>query len=62
VPNPEHDREVEQLNRVRRSLGSIAKNSTGYSLRQPHLERTRLCELNDSQLDAGYVRQRDDFR
>jgi hypothetical protein len=62
VPNTEHDREVEQMNQIRRSLGSIARNSTGFGLRQPHLERTRLCELNDSELDPGYVRQRDDFR
>ncbi len=31
----------------------------GYSLRQPHLERTRLCELTDDQLDHKYVQQRD---
>lgn len=31
----------------------------GYSLPQPHLERTHLCKLNDSQLEPAYVRQRD---
>ncbi len=29
----------------------------GYSLRQPHLDRTRLCELPESELDPGYVEQ-----
>lgn len=29
------------------------------SLPQPHLDRTRLCELSDSELDPKYVSQRD---
>jgi hypothetical protein len=35
---------------------------SGYSLAQPHLERTRLCELADSELDPKYVRQRDGLK
>eukprot|EP00877_Chromochloris_zofingiensis_P014120 jgi/Chrzof1/8962/Cz03g31040.t1 len=59
VPNPSHDMELDALNKIRASLASIAGNSTGYSLPQPHLERTHLCKLNDSQLEPAYVRQRD---
>jgi hypothetical protein len=29
------------------------------SLPQPHLDRTKLCELNDSQLEPKYISQRD---
>lgn len=29
---------------------------------QPHLDRTKLCELDDSQLDKRYVAQRDGLR
>lgn len=47
-----------QVNGIRRSLGVIARNSSAFGLRQPHLERTRLCELADEQLDARYVQQR----
>jgi len=32
------------------------------SLPQPHLDRTKLCELNDTQLDQRYVTQRDGLR
>lgn len=46
------------MNGIRRSLGVIARNSSAFGLRQPHLERTRLCELADEQLDARYVQQR----
>ena len=44
---------------VRSSLSALARNSTGFSLRQPHLDRTRLCELADADLDPGYVQQRE---
>lgn len=50
------------MNRIRESLGLVVGNSTAYGLRQPHLERTRLCELRDDELDATYVRQRDGLR
>lgn len=32
------------------------------SLPQPHLDRTKLCELDDAQLDKRYVTQRDGLR
>ncbi|MEW5300408.1 MAG: hypothetical protein WDW36_003340 [Sanguina aurantia] len=62
VPNPGKDKEVEALNAIRGSLAAIAGNSTGVSLRQPHLERTKLCDLPDSALDQEYVKQRDALR
>ena len=62
VPNPQHDSDIEQLNQIRGSLATIASNSTGWSLSQPHLQRTRLCELQDSELDPGYVKQREGLK
>ena len=47
-----------QVNRIRQSLSLIARNSTAFGLVQPHLERTKLCQLADSALDQHYVAQR----
>lgn len=33
-----------------------------FELKQPHLQRTRLCEMNDTQLDPGYVKKRDQMK
>ncbi len=54
--------EVEALNRVRSSLGALAASSQGFSMPQPHLERARLCELPDEQLDGKYRAARDALR
>ncbi|KAG2441877.1 hypothetical protein HXX76_003484 [Chlamydomonas incerta] len=62
VPNPQHDAGLEALNQVRSSLSALASNSTGFSLRQPHLDRTRLCELADADLDPVYVAQREQLK
>ena len=62
VPNPHRDADIEQLNQIRQSLATIASNSTGWSLSQPHLQRTRLCELQDSELDPKYIEQRDGLK
>jgi hypothetical protein len=51
-----------QVNRIRASLGQIARNSSAFGLAQPHLERTRLCELADADLDPLYRKQRDGLR
>ncbi|KAG1661270.1 hypothetical protein FOA52_003728 [Chlamydomonas sp. UWO 241] len=59
VPNPGRDSDIEQTNAIRASLSAIAADSTGWSLAQPHLDRIRLCELPDSELDPKYVAQRD---
>lgn len=60
--NALNDPDIAQVNKIRKSLQVIAGNSTAFGLRQPHLERTRLCELNDSQLETAYVRQRDELK
>ncbi|CAL5219282.1 g1085 [Coccomyxa viridis] len=62
VPNPTRNVDIAQVNRIRESLGRVVRNSTAAGLRQPHLERTRLCELSDAELDPVYVRQRDALR
>eukprot|EP00882_Tetradesmus_deserticola_P022407 GHRQ01024311.1.p1 GENE.GHRQ01024311.1~~GHRQ01024311.1.p1 ORF type:complete len:488 (+),score=152.10 GHRQ01024311.1:293-1756(+) len=59
VPNPHKDKAIADTNHIRASLASIARNSTGFSLPQPHLDRTKLCDLADSQLEPSYVAQRD---
>ena len=50
------------MNRIRTSLSVVARNSTAFGLKQPHLERTRLCQLTDAELDPGYVAQRTALR
>ncbi|CAI7927785.1 unnamed protein product, partial [Closterium sp. NIES-54] len=62
VPNPEGDKDVDQVNLIRQSLNLMAANSTAFGLTQPHLARTRLCELSDGELDPKYVRQRNQLR
>ncbi|KAK9810109.1 hypothetical protein WJX72_005008 [[Myrmecia] bisecta] len=58
VDNPSGDKDIGQVNKIRESLQLIAANSSAFGLRQPHLERTRLCQLDDAALDPGYVAQR----
>ncbi|KAK9810969.1 hypothetical protein WJX73_001870 [Symbiochloris irregularis] len=62
VPNPGRDADIEQVNRIRTSLTILAQNSTAFGLRQPHLQRTQLCQLADSDLDPVYVQQRSELR
>ncbi|XP_074316144.1 uncharacterized protein LOC141652524 [Silene latifolia] len=62
VPNESDDRDLEQVNQIRESLAMMGDNSTAFSLPQPHLQRTKLCELNDTELDTGYVRKRDQLK
>lgn len=62
VPNPHKDEGISQLNRIRESLHLISGNSTAIGLPQPHLDRTRLCDLGDDALDAGYKEQREALR
>eukprot|EP01047_Picozoa_sp_COSAG01_P044130 COSAG01_NODE_3968_length_5483_cov_4.305906_3_plen_185_part_00 len=50
------DAHVAELNRIRASLKVFEQ--VGVGLRQPHLDRTRLCELADAELDPRYVQQR----
>ncbi|CAD7701518.1 unnamed protein product [Ostreobium quekettii] len=58
VDNPYHDKDIDQINRIRKSLSLVARNSTAFGLTQPHLNRTGLCSMGDAMLDEGYVRQK----
>lgn len=62
VANPTNDAHVSELNRIRSSLRNLAKNHRAFGLTQPHLERTKLCELGDDQLESRYVEQRETLR
>ena len=62
VPNPHDDQAIMQLNRIRQGLATIASNSTALGLPQPHLDRTRLCEIPDSELDPDYLKKRDELK
>jgi hypothetical protein len=41
IPNPSRDPTLEGVNSIRRSLRLMTGNNTAYSLRQPHIDRTR---------------------
>jgi hypothetical protein len=62
VPNPAGDADIGRLNRIRAGLGALAADSSALGLPQPHLERTRLCELADAELDPAYLAARDALR
>eukprot|EP01018_Ginkgo_biloba_P011621 Gb_08687 [translate_table: standard] len=40
----------------------MGENSTAFSLPQPHLQRTKLCNMNDSDLDPSYVKRREELK
>ncbi|KAH9602756.1 hypothetical protein KSS87_023044 [Heliosperma pusillum] len=54
--------EIFYVNQIRESLAMMGDNSLAFSLPQPHLQRTKLCELNDTELDPGYVRKREQLK
>jgi hypothetical protein len=62
VPNPGADAGVARLNRVRESIAAIAATSVAASLPQPHLDRTKLCELGDESLAPEYLAARTELR
>lgn len=62
VPNANGDRFIDQVNQIRDSLASMGDNSTAFSLPQPHLQRTKLCDMKDSELDQSYVEQREHLK
>ncbi|KAL4527503.1 hypothetical protein Ndes2526A_g08714 [Nannochloris sp. 'desiccata'] len=47
---------------IRQGLAAITGNSTALGLPQPHLDRTRLCEIPDEELDPGYVQKREELK
>ncbi|XAR61149.1 hypothetical protein NMG60_11034773 [Bertholletia excelsa] len=62
VPNLDGDKNIDQVNQIRDSLAIMGDNSTAFSLPQPHLQRTKLCDMNDSELDPVYVRKREQLK
>ncbi|KAL1816729.1 hypothetical protein ACET3Z_019303 [Daucus carota] len=62
VPNPDGDKYIDQINHIRDSLAIMGDNSTAFSLPQPHLQRTKLCDLKDEDLDQNYVKKREQLK
>lgn len=62
VPNYNGDKNIGQVNQIRESLAIMGENNTAFSLPQPHLQRTKLCEMKDSELDPAYVEKRDKLK
>ncbi|KAG9451897.1 hypothetical protein H6P81_004801 [Aristolochia fimbriata] len=62
VPNVDGDKNIDQVNQIRESLAVMGDNSTAFSLPQPHLQRTKLCDMEDSELDPVYVKKRDQLK
>ncbi|KAL6564417.1 hypothetical protein OROMI_015867 [Orobanche minor] len=62
VPNANGDKNIDQVNQIRESLAIMGDNSTAFSLPQPHIQRTKLCDLNDDELDPLYVKRRDQLK
>ncbi|XP_020595692.1 guanylate-binding protein 4 [Phalaenopsis equestris] len=62
VPNVNGDRYIDQVNQIRDSLAIMGDNSTAFSLPQPHLQRTKLCDMKDSELEQSYVEQREHLK
>jgi hypothetical protein len=51
-----------QVNHIRESISALTQDSVAYGLPQPHIERTRLCELPDSELNPAYIANREALR
>ncbi|PPS09690.1 hypothetical protein GOBAR_AA10957 [Gossypium barbadense] len=62
VPNTGGDKNIDQVNQIRDSLAVMGDNSTAFSLPQPHLRRTKLCDLKDDDLDPMYVKKREQLK
>ncbi|XP_027095931.1 guanylate-binding protein 5 [Coffea eugenioides] len=62
VPNSDGDKNIDQVNQIRDSLAIMGENSTAFSLPQPHLQRTKLCEMKDGELDPLYVKKREQLK
>ncbi|PSR94830.1 Guanylate-binding protein like [Actinidia chinensis var. chinensis] len=62
VPNNDGDRNIDQVNQIRDSLAIMGDNSTAFSLPQPHLQRTKLCDMKDGELDPAYIKKREQLK
>uniref|UniRef100_A0A0D9W051 GB1/RHD3-type G domain-containing protein n=1 Tax=Leersia perrieri TaxID=77586 RepID=A0A0D9W051_9ORYZ len=56
------DKYIDEVNQIRDSLAVMGNNSTAFSLPQPHLQRTKLCDMEDKELDPLYVKRRDQLK
>ncbi|XP_047329279.1 guanylate-binding protein 4-like [Impatiens glandulifera] len=62
VPNLDGNRNIDQVNQIRDSLAIMGDNSTAFSLPQPHLQRIKLCDMKDGELDPIYIKKREDLK
>lgn len=62
VPNDNGDKNIDMVNQIRDSLAIMGDNSTAFSLPQPHLLRTKLCDMKDDELDPIYVKRREQLK
>nr|XP_018679856.1 PREDICTED: guanylate-binding protein 5-like isoform X3 [Musa acuminata subsp. malaccensis] len=62
VPNKSGDKNIDQVNKIRKSLARMANNISAFGLPQPHLQRTKLCDMKDTELDPLYVQNREHFK
>ncbi|KAL6214635.1 hypothetical protein ACLB2K_014067 [Fragaria x ananassa] len=62
VPNTDGNKNIDMVNQIRDSLAIMGDNSTAFSLPQPHLQRTKLCDMKDGELDPAYVTKRDQLK
>ncbi|KAM3279160.1 hypothetical protein ACQJBY_046460 [Aegilops geniculata] len=62
VPNSNGDKYIDEVNQIRDSLAIMGDNSTAFSLPQPHLQRTKLCDLKDQELEPLYVQRRNELK
>ncbi|KAL1312148.1 hypothetical protein HN51_038760 [Arachis hypogaea] len=62
VPNVNGDKNIDMVNQIRDSLAIMGDNSTAFSLPQPHLQRTKLCDMKDGDLEPLYVKRREQLK
>ncbi|XP_039828745.1 guanylate-binding protein 4-like isoform X2 [Panicum virgatum] len=62
VPNDNGDKYIDEVNQIRDSLAVMGDNSTAFSLPQPHLQRTKLCDMEDKELEPLYVKRREQLK
>ncbi|XP_048441672.1 guanylate-binding protein 4 isoform X2 [Pyrus x bretschneideri] len=62
VPNNDGNKNIDMVNQIRDSLAIMGDNSTAFSLPQPHLERTKLCDMKDGELDPMYVKKKEQLK
>ncbi|KAJ8899530.1 hypothetical protein K2173_018504 [Erythroxylum novogranatense] len=62
VPNNDGNKNIDLVNQIRDSLAIMGDNSTGFSLPQPHLQRTKLCDMKDGEFDQAYVEKREQLK